>query len=46
MAITVEATINVGIGPDGVSCDETLEKAFVSNYTDGTVSVISGYNGC
>lgn len=37
---TISATINVGITPWGISCDEIVGKTFVSNSGDDTVSVI------
>ena len=37
---TVTATIPVGSGPDGVAVDPAAGTVYVTNYGDGTVSVI------
>jgi YVTN family beta-propeller protein len=41
----VTATIPVGNGPDGIATDPATGNVYVANFTDGTVSVISGASG-
>jgi DNA-binding beta-propeller fold protein YncE len=36
------ATVTVGSGPDALAVNETTDTIYVTNYSDGTVSVING----
>jgi len=41
-SFSVIATIPVGVNPSGIAVNENNNRIYVTNYTDGTVSVIDG----